>query len=210
MAIVPRFARSGLAVVLGCAMFFALTTVAAPGALAHDRLKSSSPAKDAKVSELKEIELDFTSGVKFPVVVLRGPGEKAVKLEKPETGDQKVTAAVPGPLESGDYVIAWRVVSSDGHPIEGEIPFELTAPAEDSAEPTSEPTAEPTTQPSEPTEPSGPSEPATDPASPVAATGDDAGGQGTPGWIWFAVAAVVVVGGGVWLAIGRKRPDESG
>ncbi|MFI0417233.1 copper resistance protein CopC [Spongiactinospora sp. 9N601] len=203
MAIVPRFARSGLAVVLGCALFLALTAVAAPGALAHDRLKSSSPAKDAKVSELKEVELEFTSNVKFPVVVLRGPGDKAVKVDKPETGDQKVTTAVPGPLESGRYVIAWRVVSSDGHPIEGEIPFELTAPAQESAEPSDEPTSEPTAEPS--------SGPATEPASPVAASGDDTGGQGgTPGWIWLAVAAVVVVGGGVWLAIGRKRPDEAG
>ncbi|WP_158557961.1 copper resistance protein CopC [Spongiactinospora gelatinilytica] len=210
MAIVPRFARSGLAVVLGCALFLALTAVAAPGALAHDRLKSSSPAKDAKVSELKEIELEFTSGVKFPVVVLRGPGDKAVKVDKPETEDQKVTTAVPVPLESGRYVIAWRVVSSDGHPIEGEIPFELTAPAEESAEPSDEPTSEPSDEPT--AEPS--SGPATEPASPVAASGDDTGGQGgTPGWIWLAVAAVVVVvvvGGGVWLAIGRKRPDEAG
>ena len=38
-------------------------------ALAHDALKSSDPAKGATVESVDEVKLEFTSGVRIPVVV---------------------------------------------------------------------------------------------------------------------------------------------
>ncbi|MDF5756988.1 copper resistance protein CopC [Spongiactinospora sp. TRM90649] len=199
-----RIARDGLVVALGCALSLAFTAAfAAPAALAHDRLKSSSPAKDAKVSELKEIKLDFTSGIKFPVVVLHDTGGEQVKLDKPEADGHTVVATVPEPLASGRYVIAWRVVSTDGHPIEGEIPFKVDAPKSESPEATAIPEA---TESAETTPSDAASTSAAPPVSPVDASGElQSAEQGVPGWVWLAGAAVVVVGAGIWVAAGRRR-----
>lgn len=108
------------AAVLACAAFLALP---APAALAHDSLKSSSPAKDAQVSSVEHIELEFNARVQFPFVVLHDAAGRQVEVGKPRLDGPKVLADVPRPPGPGAYVLAWRVVSSDGHPIEGEIPF---------------------------------------------------------------------------------------
>ncbi|GII62242.1 hypothetical protein Skr01_23270 [Sphaerisporangium krabiense] len=102
--------------------------LAAPSALAHDSLKSSSPAKNAVVSGLDKIELEFSARVNFPAVVLTDASGKRYEAGSPRAEGPKVVQNVTGPLPSGDYVIAWRVVSSDGHPVEGEIPFKVNAP----------------------------------------------------------------------------------
>ncbi|WP_171055478.1 copper resistance CopC family protein, partial [Nonomuraea sp. KC401] len=125
----PRIRKAALAA-LACLLVLALP--AAP-AHAHDKLKSSSPAKDAEVSSVEEIELEYTASVKFPFIVLHDAAGGQITLGEPETDGPKVSAAVPEPLAPGSYVIAWRVVSSDGHPIEGEIPFTVKGEATSSA-----------------------------------------------------------------------------
>ncbi|MEV4393128.1 copper resistance CopC family protein [Nonomuraea sp. NPDC049607] len=106
---------------LACAALLAVLPSTA--ALAHDALKSSSPAKNAQLATLEQIELEFNAHVQFPFVVLHDAAGKAVEVGKPRLDGPKVFADVPRPPAPGSYVIAWRVVSSDGHPIEGEIPF---------------------------------------------------------------------------------------
>ncbi|NUR83491.1 MAG: copper resistance protein CopC [Nonomuraea sp.] len=108
---------------LACVAFLALP---APAALAHDSLKSSSPAKNAEVASVEHIELEFNAHVQFPFVVLHDVAGKQVEVGKPRLEGPKVLADVPRPPGPGSYVLAWRVVSSDGHPIEGEIPFTVT------------------------------------------------------------------------------------
>ncbi|GII85674.1 hypothetical protein Ssi03_36640 [Sphaerisporangium siamense] len=105
-----------------------LLGLAAPSALAHDSLKSSSPAKNAVVSGLDKIELEFSARASFPAVVLTDASGKRYEAGPPHAEGPKVVQNVNGPLPSGDYVIAWRIVSSDGHPVEGEIPFKVNAP----------------------------------------------------------------------------------
>ena len=103
------------------AALFVLAT-AAP-ALAHDALKSSDPAKDATVKALDEVTLEFTGSVRMPFVIVRGAGEVQFQAGKPDLDGPVVTQKLKGELSDGKYVIAYRVVSSDGHPIEGEVPF---------------------------------------------------------------------------------------
>ncbi|MFC7640416.1 copper resistance protein CopC [Streptosporangium lutulentum] len=115
----PRFIRRTVSATLCCGLFLMLT---APAALAHDSLKSSSPAKDAKISTIERIELEFSAHVLFPTVVLREAKGKSVDIGQAHADGPKVTAKVPRTPPDGKYVIAWRVVSSDGHPIEGRSP----------------------------------------------------------------------------------------
>ncbi|MEV1242870.1 copper resistance CopC family protein [Nonomuraea sp. NPDC049750] len=175
--------------VIGCGLFLAAT---APAALAHDSLKSSSPAKNATVSGVQTIELEYSSRVRFPLVVLRTADGKTIQLGEPQADGPKVRTAVPTQLAGGSYVIAWRVVSSDGHPIEGEIPFTVKgAAAGATASATEAASAAPATS--------------AEGTRPAAA----AQGGGIPGWLWGGLAALVVAGLAVWL-LSRRTSGPSG
>jgi methionine-rich copper-binding protein CopC len=165
--------------------------LAAPAALAHDSLKSSSPARDAEVSTLRRIELEFSAHVLFPTIVLRGAEGRPVAIGKARADGPKVTSEVPEKLPEGKYVIAWRVVSSDGHPIEGEIPFTVTGSATSARTPSTAALA---------------SVPPLSP-SPVSAV-DQKSVQGLSSWIWVALAVILVIGAGVWLR--TSRPGQAG
>ncbi|MGP3931668.1 copper resistance CopC family protein [Nonomuraea sp. KM88] len=184
--------RTAALAALACMLTLALP--AAP-AHAHDKLKSSSPAKDAEVSAVEEIELEYTATVKFPFVVLRDAAGEQVALGEPRLDGPKVSAAVPQPLDPGPYVIAWRVVSSDGHPIEGEIPFTVKGTASSSAPPAS---AEPA--------PSAPATASGQDAAASAAASSETAPSGVPAWIWGALAVLVVLGAVVALRAARRRP----
>ncbi|MEU8205849.1 copper resistance protein CopC [Streptosporangium sp. NPDC049046] len=199
MASLPRSVRTTVVTALCCAIFVLL---GAPAALAHDRLKSSSPAKDAKVSAVERIRLEFSSQVRFPAVALRTASDTIIDIGKAKVAGDTVTSDVSAPLDPGDYVIAWRVVSSDGHPIEGETPFIVTAPATPSAKaaPTvaTTPVPEPTASASAPVvaQPVSP--------GPASATGEQENAGSLPGWIWVALAAIVAIGAGIWLQASRR------
>ncbi|NUR84946.1 MAG: copper resistance protein CopC [Nonomuraea sp.] len=115
-----KIIRNLVAALIGCGLTLALGSQAA---LAHDSLKSSNPAKDANVAKLESIDLEYTGRIRFPTVVLHDAQGKQVTLGQPQADGDKVTVPVPAQLPDGAYTVAWRVVSSDGHPIEGEIPF---------------------------------------------------------------------------------------
>lgn len=119
-------------------------TIAVPGvASAHTSLKDSTPKDESTVtSELDIIELEFTDDVTDPrVEVLDAGGQNHADGEVVLDGAM-VQQAVGG-LESGEYVVAYQVVSADGDPVSGTITFTLDLP-----EPT--PEAQPSTEESRP------------------------------------------------------------
>ncbi|TKK77207.1 copper resistance protein CopC [Herbidospora galbida] len=149
-------------------------------ALAHDQLKASDPAKNATVESLDEITLTFSAGVRFPAMVLHDAAGTAVELTRPETEGKLLTARPLSAPPPGKYVIGWRVVSSDGHPIEGEIPFTLAgAAAETAATPASTPVTRP-----------------------VSASEDDSGGGGR---LWIVGGVIALLGLGFFVAMGRRK-----
>lgn len=203
MAPLPRPVRTTVVTALCCALFVLL---GAPAALAHDRLKSSSPAKNAKVPAVERITLKFSSRMRFPVVALRTADDTVIDIGKAKASGDTVTSDVPKPPPPGRYVIAWRVVSSDGHPIEGEIPFTVTAPATPSATPSA--ALPPTSKPEASTVPSSAAPAAPAPAvagGPVSTVDDQETSRGLPGWTWIAVLALVVIGAGIWSSVSRRR-----
>ncbi|WP_052424160.1 copper resistance CopC family protein [Nonomuraea candida] len=201
---------------------------AAP-ALAHDTLKSSSPAKNAKVESLDEIRLEFSAKVRMPFVIVRGEGDTRYESGKPELDGAVVTQAVGGPLPDGKYTIAYRVVSSDGHPIEGEIPFRVegaetpspspsgsAAPSESSAAVGESPAAAPSEGASGTAAPSAAasgspaaSAPAGQPGSAALETDQASAAEegGTfPVWLIIVVGALVGIGIGFLLSARKKQP----
>lgn len=103
-----------------------LTLTAASPALAHDELVGQSftadeqGATDALVLHYNNDIMD----VGTEIIVVDGLGADAT-AGAPQVAGRDVTQPLQAPLEPGGYEVAWRVVSSDGHPIQGELHFEV-------------------------------------------------------------------------------------
>jgi methionine-rich copper-binding protein CopC len=190
LAVAAATALTALFVVLG----------GAPAA-AHTGLQSSTPADgEALTSAPDTVTLTFATAVasQFAQVAVTGPDGQSVT-----TGEATVEGAVVrqpvSPVGDGAYVVAYRVVSDDGHPVSGELSFTLTgtgaAPAPTgSAVPTEASTPAPST-------------PAPATASP-AADSDTSDGTGWGLWLLLiGVVAVFVVG--TVLAL-RRRGSAGG
>ncbi len=113
----------------------ALALTAAAPASAHSVLVGSTPAADEVLAELPA-----TFSVTMNERLLDGAGVAAFALRVRDAsglyygdgcltiaGDTVSTPAAIGP--AGDYVLEWQVVSADGHPVSGEIPFRWTGEA---------------------------------------------------------------------------------
>ncbi|MFJ9316303.1 copper resistance CopC/CopD family protein [Pimelobacter simplex] len=135
------------------AVLVAVLTVlgTATSASAHATLVSTDPAEGAVLPEApSEVTFTFDEPVQLvPDGLLAFDAEgKRVDLD-PKASGVEVTGALPGDLANGTYVITWRVVSADGHPIAGSLTFHVGAPSPKVVPPgsvTTEPGALPTVQ----------------------------------------------------------------
>ena len=102
-----------------------------PGiASAHAILESSSPeASSLLASSPKEIRLDFDEQVEATLGDVRVYDSEQREVSNSNTvrsaSDASVVTAEVPTLKSGVYVVVWRVVSADGHPVTGAFPFEI-------------------------------------------------------------------------------------
>jgi copper resistance protein C len=118
-------ARVAAWLVLGLA---ALVVLPLPSAVAHAELIDSDPKDGATVKTLPdEVVLEFSEEVGSPafVDVAAADGTKVTDGD-PQVLGAKVEAPLAADGPSGTYTIAYRVVSADGHPISGELTFEVT------------------------------------------------------------------------------------
>lgn len=95
-------------------------------AYAHAELETTNPADQAVVATSpKQIVLTFSEGVAVQadgVRVLNGDADR-MALGKAAAKDSVVTVPVSETLPKGGYVVAWRVLSADGHPVRGSFQF---------------------------------------------------------------------------------------
>ncbi|GAA4567895.1 hypothetical protein GCM10023176_21180 [Micromonospora coerulea] len=207
---VARVARTWLAV-LGVAVGASVAFPATPAA-AHNSLTGSDPHNGARLAAApKRIELRFLAS---PVsattkITITGPGNvDAVGGAPTFTGNRVSVPFRPG--AAGLYIVDYRVGSTDGHPVTGEIRFTLTTgtPAEP---PSATATALPAPTATAPSATVGATSPAGSPTasgggapvSPAPAAGESSDERGA-GWFWLLAAVVVLVllGGGLLL---RRR-----
>jgi len=105
---------------------------------AHAELEASTPSAGSTISEMpSSISLTFgedlisLSGEKVNSLALSDPSGAAVTLSAPTVTGGKISAKIESlggeVFASGTYEITYRVVSADGHPISGSIPFLLSA-----------------------------------------------------------------------------------
>lgn len=99
---------------------------AAP-ALAHDQLVDTALVEAADGSP-ESVQLTFSDSiieVGTELSITDAEGE-SIADGAPEIAGPRVTQALTSGLEAGEYAAAWRVVSSDGHPIEGAFGIEIS------------------------------------------------------------------------------------
>lgn len=138
-----RRPRVLLAAATALGIMLAATTAIAP-AQAHDQLVSSTPATDEALDPAPtEVTLTYSDNileVGVEVVVTDAGGTDWV-AEAPAVDGPTVTVPLESDMPGGAYTVDWRVVSSDGHPISGTLPFSVTTPAAEPSPATPEPSA---------------------------------------------------------------------
>ena len=172
-------------------------------AAAHTGLQSSTPADGETLTVAPDaVTLTFSSAVasEFAQIAVTGPdGESVTSGEA--TIDGAVVSRSVSASGNGAYVVAYRVVSDDGHPVSGQLTFILTgtggaATESAPAEPTLVNTPAPT--------------PDTETVVSPAADGDTDNDAGSSWGLWVMLAAVaVVLVAGTWLAL-RRRSSTGG
>lgn len=169
-------------------------------AAAHTGLAGSEPGEaQALNTRPRQITLTFTDAVRpgSAQVSVRGPDGRSV-TSGPATVSE---AVVQQPIEigtDGSYLVAYRIVSQDGHPVSGEITFSYAGAEPFDAPPTA---AAGSTDAASPTDSS---ELPVAEASADEAAGSEGGGVSPALW-WMLGVSVAVVGGLAILALGRRR-----
>ncbi|MEU7614323.1 copper resistance CopC family protein [Micromonospora sp. NPDC049204] len=182
----PTAVRLGAAAL---AVLVALLIPASP-AWAHNSLKSSTPARDTTLSRAPtEVALEFMQRLDptFTTIVLTDAAKRKLTTGAPVVTGATSTVQITGALPNGRYTVAYRVVSADGHPVQGSYPFTVADPASSAA-----PVADAGTSAAT--------------ASAAATAKDTAGGPGAAVLVAGAVLAVLVVvaAGLLWRRAARR------
>jgi len=99
-------------------------------AQAHASLLSATPAEGVTIFEPpKSITLNFNEPVSPLAMRLVRPNGKAEVLSAVRAENSTVVITAPQMQEQGSYVLSWRVISADGHPVGGVVPFALGHPS---------------------------------------------------------------------------------
>ncbi|MGQ0466002.1 MAG: copper resistance CopC/CopD family protein [Sporichthyaceae bacterium] len=108
----------------------------APSAAAHAELVSSSPANGAELKRAPtEVRLVFSEPVR-PVrktFVLTDDAGDALSIVEPTGTSKTQVTKLPPKLGPGFYLLSFRVISVDNHPIKASIAFNVAAPAKAAA-----------------------------------------------------------------------------
>lgn len=112
------------------AVAFGLFVIATAPANAHDVLLESSPADGATLTETTDtIVLSFNNDIAEIGGKIKISSDEGGKSEYDLSAHGKeAVLELDAPLANGDYTVAWRVVSSDSHPIEGGLTFTIDDP----------------------------------------------------------------------------------
>lgn len=208
LSALPALLALVAAAALALGLTAAVTTLTAAPASAHDRMLTSDPADGSQLATPPTaITLTFNTEplpVEPQVVVSDSAGTVVTQGTPTIEGSTATLALDPAVALGGDtYTVAWRVVSSDGHPIEGTFAFTVAAQPEApvSEEPTTEETAteDATTDAAEEST----SESASPRTTDAATDAEDGGSSALP--VLVGLGALVVAAAVVVVLVVRRR-----
>jgi len=117
--------------VFGCLFVIVILVGTAGPASAHAQLESTSPAPSSVLVESpSQVVLHFGEPVEIDFGSLRVLGPSGQRIDNGGThhppGDSHAVAiSLPKNLARGTYVVAWRVISADSHPVHGAFVFSI-------------------------------------------------------------------------------------
>ncbi|MCL2536415.1 MAG: copper resistance protein CopC [Nocardiaceae bacterium] len=155
-------------------------------AAAHSAVIGSDPANGAQIATAPErVSLQFNEALqaKFASLTVVGPDGNLWSKGDPTVQGDTVSVPLEGLGPVGDYTIAFRVTSADGHPVSGTQKFTLTQ------EGTGTPGPKPGGQSSD------------------SSSSDGSSDSNVLIWV-IVVAAVVLFGGGLWFALRKPRSQD--
>jgi methionine-rich copper-binding protein CopC len=98
-------------------------------AAAHSELRRSVPAAGAVLMHAPEqIELHFNERVQLTALRLYHEGSEEISLPRRAIRTATTEIITLPPLPAGAYRAEWRIISADGHPAGGVIPFRIEVP----------------------------------------------------------------------------------
>jgi methionine-rich copper-binding protein CopC len=170
-------------------------------------LAAAEPARDATVSSLTAVRLRFTDPLRpeFSTVAVTATDDARVVSGSPAVAGTEITVPVTV-TGGGSYTVAYRVLSADGHPVEGSYAVSLAPqPAPHPGPPSTSAAVPASTPPSPP--------PSTEPTEVVptgtawTATGAGVGGTALVGVGTGLVVCTALLGAGlVWR---RRRREQA-
>lgn len=182
-------------------------------AQAHNALTSSDPKDGARVASApRSVTLSFLARLDAAStsVTVTAPGGVAATRGNPDVKGNKVSVGVlPG--AAGEYTVAYRVTSLDGHIVKGDIDFTVTTGPSSAPAALPGPSGAPSTLAGDPATPSST---VSSSAVPSATAGERvlAGGErsvaeggGTRWWPWVAGAVTLLAVSFAGLRLRRRR-----
>ncbi|WP_134764921.1 copper resistance protein CopC [Nocardioides sp. 1609] len=114
-----------------------LVVGAAAPASAHATLVSSDPTEGEVLASTPDVvTFTFDEAVSLPadgVLVFDAAGDPVAA--DASSSDKEIVADLPDTLDDGTYVVVWRAISADGHPIAGSLTFSIGAASAEVAAP---------------------------------------------------------------------------
>ena len=124
MASLPTLDLRRVVGVVALALFAVL--VPASAASAHAELTSTDPVDGSVVQRApKAVTLEFSEGVSLRPDGVRVVASDGTRVDRGDASADGSSVKVPikAKIDRGTYVVAWRVVSADGHPVRGSFTF---------------------------------------------------------------------------------------
>ncbi|AGZ38911.1 copper resistance CopC family protein [Actinoplanes friuliensis] len=169
-----------------------LAVLAGGPAWAHNSLVEAAPKKDAKLAKAPaEIRLKFIQKLdgRYMTIVVSDEAKQKVAVSAPKADGKVGSVTFSEPLPNGVYTVAYRVVSQDGHAVQGAYSFTVQAAGASTPSAVAPTTASPVA-------------PASAAPVPVALVEDKTA-------TWWPVAtiavAVLLVGAGAFVLVRRRR-----
>ena len=196
-----------IALAATAAIVFLLSVLMAPTGSAHADLQVSTPEDGESLRVAPEkIRLTFSEELFEELVeisILDAAGDLYSTIEVEQTPPPGTDVIFPWPPQAppGEYSIAYRVVSADGHPLTGTISFSYAATTPEPSSSDSTPSAESSTPASSPTA----SAPSASPANESSTSSSTDSSSGTPSVVLGVVLLLGVIAASAIIVRARQR-----
>lgn len=115
-------------------VFLSLLMALAPLAWGHASLLATTPVAGSVLEQApRDITLDFSEPVSVTVMRLFAPDGERLLTGAVTSRDHSVRITTPDSTAHGTYLLSWRIVSADGHPVGGTLAYSVGAASTNTA-----------------------------------------------------------------------------